>query len=287
MESSYEKRGYLLEDFRLFHLRDPEGPKVGYHYHEFHKLVFLLSGAGTYVVEGRRYVLRPGDIVLVGRGAVHKPEIGGGSAYERVIVYISPEFVRAHSTDDCNLEACFSVNVGSILRPEKAELEQLTRLIRELERELNAQAYGGKLMCRALFLRLMVELGRNQRRESFLPLAPVEPGDGKMLDILTYLNDHLAEDMSIDALAKRFYVSKYHMMRRFRKETGFSIHGYVSDKRLLLARDLIARGESATDACYRCGYKSYSSFLRAYVKLFGCTPTGRQNIASAEYTVNE
>ena len=45
MEDSYEKRGYLLEDFRLFHLKDDRGTDVGYHYHEFHKLVFLLSGS--------------------------------------------------------------------------------------------------------------------------------------------------------------------------------------------------------------------------------------------------
>ena len=61
------------------------------------------------------------------------------------------------------------------------------------------------------------------------------------------------------------------MMRRFREETGTSIHNYLSDKRLLAARDLIQSGLSATDACFRCGFRSYSAFSRAY----GATPTGR------------
>ena len=98
---------------------------------------------------------------------------------------------------------------------------------------------------------------------------------GKILDILRFLEANLAEDISIDDLAAQFFISKYHMMRRFREETGTSIHNYLSDKRLLAARDLIQSGLSATDACFRCGFRSYSAFSRAYGKLFGATPTGR------------
>ena len=64
--AAYEKRGYLLENFRLFHLRSQGGAEVDYHYHEFCKLLLLVSGTGGYTVEGRRYVLQPGDIVLFG-----------------------------------------------------------------------------------------------------------------------------------------------------------------------------------------------------------------------------
>ena len=58
MDENYEKRGYLLEDFRLFHLKDDRGTKVDYHYHEFCKIVLLLSGSGSYTVEGRRSAAR-------------------------------------------------------------------------------------------------------------------------------------------------------------------------------------------------------------------------------------
>ena len=62
------KRGYLLEDFRLFHLRGAQGVKAEYHYHEFCKLLLLVSGRGGYVVDGQRYLLQPGDVVLIGAG---------------------------------------------------------------------------------------------------------------------------------------------------------------------------------------------------------------------------
>ena len=96
------------------------------------------------------------------------------------------------------------------------------------------------------------------------------------------LEEHLAEDLDVDALAEKFYVSKYHMMRQFRQETGFTVHAYLQQRRLLHARDLIEKGMRATEACYRSGFRSYSSFTRACAALFGTTPTGRTAAAERE-----
>ena len=70
------------------------------------------------------------------------------------------------------------------------------------------------------------------------------------------------------------------MMRLFRRETGTTVHGYLTERRLALARELMADGLSATDACFRSGFRSYCSFTRAYGKQFGATPTGRRDAAA-------
>jgi len=274
MGEQYQKRGYLLEDFRLFHLRDAQGTGVDYHYHEFHKLLLLLSGSGGYAVEGRRYLLKPGDVVLVGSHCVHRPEFEPGVPYERIILYISPEFLRRESVESCDLQACFDGTHGHVLRPEERLGNQLRSLTEELERELAQERYGRAILSNGLLLRILVELGRHLQQEPQLP-APMAPKDGRMLEILRYLDQHLTEEVSIDDLAEQFFISKYHMMRRFRRETGTTIHAYLSERRLLLARDLIANGMPSTEACFQCGFGSYSSFSRAYGKLFGTTPTGR------------
>lgn len=282
MDTGYEKRGYLLEDFRLFHLRDAQGPKVDYHYHEFHKIVLLLSGSGGYVVEGRRYLLKSGDIVMVGSHCVHRPEFQGGSPYERIIIYISPEFLRHSSVKDCDLEEFFSGQQGHVLRLEERGWQNLFAIAAALEKELSGSNYGRVILSNSLLLRLLVEIGRGFQLPNASRPEPVVPKDGKILDILRYIDDYPSEDITIDYLADRFYISKYHMMRRFREETGVSIHGYLSDWRLLLARDMIRNGLAATDACFACGFRSYSSFSRAYGKLFGTTPTGRGILAVSE-----
>lgn len=106
-QTDYERRGYLHEDYRLFHLSSALAEDTAFHYHEFHKLVFFLAGRGNYIVEGRTHVLRPYDVVLVRQGAIHKAQIDPNERYERVILYISPDFLRAQSTAVSALDACF------------------------------------------------------------------------------------------------------------------------------------------------------------------------------------
>lgn len=276
--TNYQKKGFLTEDYRLFHLRSDSGTRPEFHYHEFCKILLLLSGSGGYTVDGQRYALQSGDVVLVGSHTVHRPEFEPGAAYERIILYISPDFLRRASVPDCDLTECF--RSGHVLRLGEPERKRLFSLAAALERELAGEDYGRELLCHAALLRLLVRIGRELRRTDAPRPGPVKPGNERVAAILRYLDRHLTEDICIDDLAERFFLSKYHMMRLFRRETGTTIHGYLTQRRLTLARELMRGGMSATDACFRSGWRSYCSFTRAYGRHFGSTPTGRRDTAA-------
>lgn len=91
----------------MFHLKDTSRREFHYHYHDFHKILILLGGDVTYCIEGRTYQLAPGDIVLVNAGEVHKPEIHSDLPYERIILYVSPDFLTEYAGEDCDLSFCF------------------------------------------------------------------------------------------------------------------------------------------------------------------------------------
>lgn len=273
--SDYEKRGYLLENFRLFHLKSAQHAPVDYHYHEFCKLLLLVSGQGAYMVDGHRYLLQPGDAVLVGSRSVHRPEMEPGHIYERIIIYISPEYLRRESVPGCDLLDIFSGERGHVLR--SGDPKKLFALAASLEKELSGESYGREILSGTMLLRLLVHIGRSQHQTADQIPRPVEPKNPRVLEIMGYIDRHLAEDLDIDFLAEQFFVSKYHMMRQFNRETGCTIHTYLSQRRLLHARELIAGGMRSTEACYRSGFRSYSSFTRAYGKYFGTTPTGRMD----------
>lgn len=273
---NYEKQGYLLEDFRLFHLKSAGGVRTEYHYHEFCKLLLLVSGSGGYWIGGQQYALQPGDIVLVGNHCVHRPEFEAGNPYERIIVYISPDFLRQQSTEDCDLLECFA---GSpVLRTEKSRL-RLFQLAQQLEGELSGGERGRVILSNGLLLRLLVEILREQSRTVAPEPMEISAADGRVRQIMAYIDAHLTEELTVERIAEHFFLSKFHMMRLFRAGTGSSIVGYITRQRLMLARELIGSGMSATESCFRAGFGSYSSFTRTYGKYFGTTPTGRPHTA--------
>lgn len=267
----YEVRGYLKEPFRLFHLADSRREHIEYHYHTFHKIIILLAGRAGYAIEGERYDLSPGDFVLVGRGSIHRPEVREDDFYERMILYISPAYLASLGTEDCDLEGCFRQAQTAFRYVYRDEGGSRVRpLFQALAETVRQGGYGAALLAQAQFTELMVEVNRVVRGGHRVGAAG---GDSKVVSLLQYLNLHLADPLTIDELAARFYISKYHMMRRFRQETGYSVHGYLTEKRLLLARQLLGQGCTPAEAAAQAGYQDYSTFSRAYKKQFGHGPS--------------
>ena len=285
--TEYEKRGYLLENFRLFHLRSECGEKMDFHYHEFCKLLFLVSGQGSYFVDGKRYLLSAGDIVLIGSRSVHKPELSEGTAYERIIIYVSPEYLQKMSAPDCDLLSLFSGENGHVLRLKEQRRRAVFALASKLEQDLENDSFGRAVLSQADLLQLLVELGRSMADSPASLPRPSMTENRRVLEIMEYLNQNLAEEIDIDQLAEQFFISKFYMMRLFQRETGTTIYSYLTQKRLLKARELMDAGMRATESCYACGFHSYSSFTRAYGKYFGTTPTGRADTALVRAEVAE
>ena len=122
----------------------------------------------------------------------------------------------------------------------------------------------------------MIQLNRAAIHNGIEYIAKTS-SDSKILSIIEYLNLNLTNDISIDLIADKFYISRYHLMHTFKKETGYTIGNYINLKRLQFAQTLIDNGELVNTACYSSGFKNYSTFLRSYKKQFGHTPKKHDN----------
>lgn len=269
---SLAKTGYLKEDFRLFHINDRTDREFEWHYHDFHKIIVFVSGKVTYHIEGKAYQLKPQDILLVSQGAIHKPEIDPSIPYERYIFWIRDDLSSPE------LNTCFQkANDRSfnLIRLDSVLQEKLKDLLPEIEHSLRDIQFGDSILSKALFAQFMVYINRIFLKSSTAPDQKSYSSDSQVEQLLKYINRNLSENLSIDHLAERFFFSKYHMMRKFKKETGYTIHNYIISKRLLHARSLIAQGTPVMKAAMQSGFQDYIAFVRAYKKQFGTVPTQR------------
>ena len=285
--NEYEKTGYLNSNFKIFHLVDKGMTPIGFHFHDFHKILLLMKGNVSYCVEGRTYDLQADDIVFVPAGEVHRPVLHDTAIYERIIIYISKDYLNTYRTDNYDLAQCLieaHQKQSDVLRVPAFGATELGQIVRELEQSLDSNEYANELYHVLLFLEFMIQLNRFAIHDGIEYLSN-SSSNKKMIDVIDYLNEHLTDDLSIDFLAETFYLSRYHLMHAFKEETGYTIGNYLSTKRLLLARDRIRQGEPITNVCYECGFRNYSTFSRAYKKNFGCSPReqlSRQTTPPAE-----
>ena len=265
-----EKTGYLEQDFRLFHIKDQTKREFSYHYHDFHKVIIFLSGKAAYHIEGKSYYLKPWDILLVNRHAIHKPEIDFSVPYERFVLWIRNDI---KSTE---LLRCFQKAIDrsyNLIRLDSDTQEKLKQLLYELEAALKDKKFGSELLGSALFTQFMVYVNRIFLEKQYIYDARSYSSDSQIEELLRYINHNLTEDLSIETLARKYYLSKYHMMRKFKEETGYTIHNYIISKRLLLARTKISEGTPILKAAQLSGFSDSTTFSRAYKKQFGTAPS--------------
>lgn len=275
MPKTYEKTGYLTYDFKMFHLRDNVSKDYDYHYHDFDKIILFISGKVNYLIEGKSYELHPYDIVFVNRNEIHKPEVDFGVPYERYVLYISSEFLEQYSREAYNLRACFEKakrEKSNVIQVSAMQNTKLMQNIKELENAMEQKGYADELYERLLFLQFIVQLNRAcmEEKTSYNKSASYNK---KIVDILDYINHHLCEELSIEKIADTFYWSKYHMMRQFKEETGYTMHQYITEKRVLAARDMILDGVPPTKASAECGFQDYSTFSRAFKSRLNKNPS--------------
>ena len=262
--------------FEFHHNYDELPPFVEFHQHPFYEIFFFLSGNVNYIIEGKNYKLRPGDVLLTSSSDIHRPDIHPGKPYERIVIWLSDDFFR-HLQDFYgeDLTSCFTdaaLKDYRLIRPDSQNMIHLKQLCNQISKAKHSKETGSKALASAYLTEFLVYVSRAYYDTPASIKYDVTENE-KINQVLLYINENLTEDLSLDHLASRFYISKYYLSRQFRQFTGFSLYQYIMKKRLILSRNMLRNGSPVMDACFQCGFGDYSNYLKAFKREFGKNPS--------------
>lgn len=265
----------LTNDFELFHYRQITPVEVDFHNHDFYEIYLFLSGNVTYVIEGKSYKLRPKDIIIINNQELHKAFIEEGTPYERIVIWIKPEYIKSLCSDETDLLMAFcssSVNRLNLIRPNADITEVIFNIAEKLGSACRSSDFGSDCLKKVYITELLIYLNRSFQ----IPLKAENVSgvsyNDKINRVIHYINENISGDVSLDTLSSKFYLSKYHLLREFKKNTGYTIHSYTQQKRLILAKELLRNNRQMTEVCSLCGFGDYSNFIRSFRKEFGVSP---------------
>ena len=267
-EQKEVRTGYLIEDFHLFYLKDQQKRSFSFHYHDFHKIILILSGNVRFTIEGKCYQPLPGDLLFIPAGSIHQPVISNESPYERFILYLSSDcHCQIHK-----LTACMDTSRNSheyLLRTSIKNIEQLKELLSQLYSAIlsdkkNPEQFGAALLNQSIFQQIMIYLNR-YAQDFFQMSGQISPTcDPLIVSIMNYIHSHLCDDLSLPVLSSLYHLSSSRLMHKFKLETGFTIHQYILQKRLLLVQKLVhEESVPITKAALLGGFHDYTSYYRA------------------------
>lgn len=278
-------REYDSEDLYARHAIDqkPNDKYFMMHVHERCEIYYFVSGNAEYLVEGARYQLEPGSILIMRPSESHRPKILGSGKYERYAINFSISILDHVDPRRQLMKAFFDrpLGRGNLYLPAEFEGVNVQKIFTELFD--GADDYENRLRILTSLMQLLSMINKAfLNRGSTEYLSPQSTAE----KMVSYVNTHLFDELSVPTLAELFYLSNSQFSRLFKQATGAAPWEYVTIKRLTAAREKIRSGMAAHSAGESCGFGDYSAFYRAYVKYFGYSPQ-KDMLGSASQSVSK
>ncbi len=273
----FERRQHMLSStYEVFRYLDTASQEVALHHHDFYEVYFFLSGNVRYNIESRTHLLSPGDVLLISPMELHQPVFETQvQSYERIVLWINKPYLESLSVQGESLAACFDTAVRrktNLLRPSSNTQLLLIYHLEQILGEQDERDPYCRISALSHLVQILVLLNRQTGISCPMGESTVSNQSPVVLHIVNYINAHYNEDLSLDTLANRFFTSKYHLSREFQRLVGTSVHRYITQKRLAMAKQMMAQGVSAAEVYQHCGFGDYSTFYRAFKAEYQLSP---------------
>ena len=286
LQSVFNTRQYMVsKDFEIYYYNDHELTKVDRHTHNYYEFYFFLEGDISIQIDKETFPIKHGDILLVPPMIPHRPIIHSLKIpYRRFVFWVSCDYwndLIQLSPDYGYLMQYVQTSRQYIFHNDPITFNTVQSKVLRLLEEIHSERFGRSAQISLCVNDLVLCLNR-LIYERTVPHPQNENLD-LYQQLLKYIEQHLDEDLSLETLSKKFYVSKYHIAHIFTDNLGISIHQYITKKRLTLCREAILGKSSITEVYTTFGFGDYSSFYRAFKKEYGISPKDYRDMHITKY----
>lgn len=245
------------------------GQAAKQHFHGFIELSVIVEGTSVYHIGDRTYILKQGDVICLNPYTMHWEEQRDASGSHQLHIGIDNFQLTGYES---NYFPSYSpiLHLGDY---QTAFMETIQQIIKEK----NSNHPYQDLAVKHLVSQLWVHIFRATASQTIqlLPKNTKKSGKKKLVnDIIYYLETYHAEDISLESLSSKMYISPAYISKLFKEETGDTPINYLIKVRMNKAKELLENEEMPIkEVANLVGYQDAYHFSKLFKKYFNIPPS--------------
>lgn len=253
------------------------------HFHQEYEIYLLLGGRRQIFYDNRAYIAEAGSLILVDSGQIHMSHSVTNDPYkqyERIILYIDQDKIQQFDAMFPDLKMGEFMHEHFGIYALSVDMQRrMTYMFRTIMRELDEQLPRSQTAINLEIISTFINFWRESTPVSYLQdkeNAMKGGREGKYATVYAvsdYVSTHFCEEITLDELANRFFISKYYLSRSFREVTGFGIREYVNILRVQKAQSMLLETNlSVSEIAETLGFDSITYFERIFKRHLAVSP---------------
>lgn len=245
----------------LIHRNASDQPKAFMrHSHSYYEIIFFEKGEATYIVEDRKYILKPYDLIFIKPHLYHFVELQPNSEYQRCNIAFEKDFLQEDVFNEIERIELINCSSNSIIAEDFRRMDYYSTIFKEKD-------YTN--LFRGLLTEIIYNIGIPNEvfQKEPLWISPL------LTKILSYINNNLKTIRSVQEISDHFFIAESYLFKLFKNQLKISPKKYINMKRLLHAQLLLRSGQKPMEVYLECGFETYTGFYKQYKQTFGCSPS--------------
>ena len=241
------------------------------HYHDFYELFVYQGNGGSFVFDGKEYEFNYGDIALVDMFVPHMLLPGSSQDNQCLVAHINPSLLISYSTPGANLPDIFKKGSSSspVYHIGERGFGKYSYLMDEYR---SLHMYGHQEILIKAIIHKLLAYAYNDCFSGIRCNDDTSRSLTVVTRLINYVNAHLVEKISLSDLAKEVNYSESYICHLFKEATGFTLTGYIQEKRIEKAASLLGNAVPISKVSEQAGFNNYRHFYKTFKKQMGISP---------------
>ncbi|NSW89143.1 MAG: helix-turn-helix transcriptional regulator [Firmicutes bacterium] len=269
-----------INDFTIsYHDSKVTSPLSLEHYHDGYEIDFFVKANIQIFVKNIKYEINDGDALFISEYDVHRVVYNLGSHYARYVINFQKQFIL-NLLKVLNMEELLSeIEKKQYKKPvmtlnQKNELEELFKTLNRLNSRPNSsqmQDANNRALIKSYLAILLIRFNEILKSNKWIP--GLEKKDSQVREIIHFIDSNFIEQITLELLEKKFYLSRYYISHIFKEITGFSVVEYIQYRRIIEAQKMLKFTDmEIIDIAHDCGFNNIQHFYRVFKKIAKVTP---------------